>query len=179
MLLDDSKKEGKMSRATRALLSRLPFWHVEVQTPKYKGNSEQSVNVVISRAGAGARGYVAISLTQMTEAELLLFRETFLIAVDLALPSVRKLDIKAKEDLQNGAPDTDPRIYRGLPIVVANKERIGEHDQGIFDRYPNVFAGPTAHFFRSSAPKSDGDAVDVEESQDEECSDESSEGGES
>ena len=141
---------GKMSRATRAILARLPSHNVEVQLPQYERNSERSVNLVFKRLGGTS--YHVISLTRLTPAELELFRETIQIACDLALPTVQELDKKAKEDLANGDPNVDDRVYRSLPVVVVNADLIREYDSGLLDRHPNVFAGSTSHFFGLVAP---------------------------
>ena len=148
---------GKMTRATRVILARLPFHNVEVHLPQYDGTSVRSVNILFKRNGG--TGYHAISLTQMTPPEINLLREAVMIACELALPIAEAHLEKAKEDLSHGSPDTDDRVYRPLPIVVVNSDLIGEHDPSLLDRHPNVFAGSASHFVGLASTGGGGSVV--------------------
>lgn len=152
------------SRATRLFLARLPFHNVLINTPQHEGQTQRSITLTFQRP-TGAKSYT-INLTGMTEVELQLFREALLIGVEIALPIVRERDKLAKEALDDGDPDADDRVYRGLPIVVVNKGILTEHDQRILDGHKDVLAGSTQHVI-TARPTGDSGG-DLDEHQQEE-----------
>lgn len=115
-----------MNRLNRFMWTRLPSHEVVIHVPDSNDETYQRVMLTLSRQYS----QVTIDLTGLTVVELQAFRETVLIATDVALPIVEALDQKARDDELNG-DDSDNRLYRGLPTVVVRKGALREYSEGL------------------------------------------------
>lgn len=160
-LPDRDRTDFKTS--TRLMLTRLSFHALQIYTPNNPATNKPKVILAINR---GAGKPLAIDLSQLTEQELIAFRETVLIATEVAQPICAALDQRAQEAMQNG-DDTDPRTYRQVPVVFVRPRSLAEYDRRILDGRENVLQGMQFNLMsanRVSEPGSDVDEL-VEDEQ--------------
>lgn len=88
----------------------------------------------------GRRYNTRISLTQLTEAELIELKKFFDHAFEKAQPICRTLDERAKEAFVNGN-DGHSRLYRPVPIFYDRERFLTEHSKGIQERPARLVDG--------------------------------------
>jgi hypothetical protein len=104
---------------------------------------EDDVRVLIKRPGRGA---LNISLSSLTEKELLTLREFFLHAVEEALPICRDLDARAKEAFDAG-DDAYVRLYRPVPTFYVRERGESAHAESVPDG-PKPVLGLSGLYYR-------------------------------
>lgn len=131
------KSSTTFSKASRWLWLRLPYHQVMGHVVEDPNDKKNHVILNITRGnGVGA----TIDLTRLTHAELVAFRESVLIATEIAEPLVLAADSEARKAADNG-DDSDDRMYRGLPTMVVRSSilQFGSHNQSVLDRHQDVF----------------------------------------
>lgn len=125
------------AKASRWLWLRLPHHQLMAHVIQDPNDKKYHVILNLTRGnGAGA----TIDLTRLTHAELVAFRESVLIATEIAEPLVVAADLEAREAADNG-DDSDDRVYRGLPTMVVRSSvlQFSPHNQSVLDGHPDVF----------------------------------------
>jgi hypothetical protein len=149
-------KDGKpawLNRLNRFLWTKLPFCEVTINTPVSGDGTHQRTVLTISKHF----GHITMDLTALTEVELNAFRETVLIATDIAAITVAQLDQRARDDELNGN-EPDDRLYRGIPVMVVRKGALGEHSSGVLLGREDILSRVGAQFSTGgSAGDSSGD----------------------
>lgn len=160
-LPDRDRTDFKTSN--RLMLTRLSFHALQIYTPTNPTNGKPKVILAINR---GAGKPLAIDLSQLTEQELVAFRETVLIATEVAQPICAALDQRAQEAMQNG-DDTDPRTYRQVPVVFVRPRSLAEYDRRVLDRREDVLQGMQFNLMSANGASESGGHVDelVEDNQ--------------
>lgn len=136
----------------RFMLTRTSFHTVQVYTPP---NPDTGLPKVILSINRGAGKPMAIDLSMFTEQELIAFKETVLIATEVAQPVCTALDQRAQEAMNNG-DDTDPRTYRSVPVVFVRPRSLQEYDRRLLDGHKDVLSGMQ---FNLMQPNGSGESV--------------------
>lgn len=153
-LPDRDRSDFKTS--TRFVLTRLSFHALQIYTPSNINTGHPKVILAINR---GAGKPLAIDLSQLTEQELLAFRETVLIATEVAQPICAALDLRAQEAMKNG-DDTDPRTYRQVPVVFVRPRSLEKYDRRILDRREDVLQGMQFNLMSANGVSESGRDLD-------------------
>jgi len=132
---------GSAANPQRYLWMSLPNHEVsiEIMPADGPGNNTGEVSVVLKIASKKG-GSVMLSLSALTPDELRVLRSVFNIAFDLGTPIATALYEEALEIEDAGGTPLD-RIYREFPRVVVRPGTLGQYDQGVLQRRPNVLAG--------------------------------------
>jgi hypothetical protein len=151
------KGNSDLSAASRFLWTRLAYHSLNVNTPASqigKGHSR-----VIFSLTRGQGQPVVIDLTALTAVELEAFKQSVLIATEVAAPICAELDHRAQEEMENG-DDSNPRCYRPLPSVVIRPRAFREYRGSILDGRKDVLSGMQLNVLSASGLSDDSSDLD-------------------
>lgn len=109
---------------------------VQIVNKPVEGFEEDGPEVVLffpTRRGT----HFALSLSDLTEEELLAVRSIIIDTCDMALPIVRLRDANAQRRLDEG-DDTNPRVYRPVPEQVTRPWALGLNSESILERFATL-----------------------------------------
>ncbi len=161
------KAIGDLGTMSRFIWTRLAYHQMFVNTPL---RAEPEGTRVLLSLGRGQGKPVTIDLTSLTAVELAAFKQTVLIATEIAEPICEDLDRRALEELENGN-DANPRCYRPLPTVVVRPRAFREYSGRLLDGRTDVLSGVQLNVMPGGGLADDSGNLD-------EYSQEQSDGGE-
>jgi len=121
-----------------------------------EGKQSETPDVVLHLPRPGSIPDVYQKLTDLTEAELMAYKELLDKAFEWALPVVQRHDKEAADAAETG-DDSFERIYRPLPQLVFRKRKVGEHFESVRLRPNGVSPGGRPDWVADS-PGGDGGA---------------------
>lgn len=181
MRLNSARKKGTATykktfdRANRFVWTRLLRHQITIGIPEH--TKYGTPRVLLTFIGTNTSQAFTIDLTALTGPELAAFKETALIATEVAEPIVEGLDRAALENAD--ADDSDDRLYRPLPTVVVRKGALREYAEGVLQRRDAVLRSLDATILAGVGAAADGGDVDRHEQEGLEAQDDASEDDES
>lgn len=155
-----SRYANTFNRANRFVWTRLMRQQLTVRCVEHTVQKTQRVLLTIT--GSSDSQSITIDLTALTGHELEAFKETVLIATEVAEPIVATLDKAALENVN--ADDSDDRIYRPLPTVVVRKGALKEYDEGVLRRRSAFFQRDGMRILAGVGPGDEGGDLDQRQS---------------